>query len=119
MKVFNVGLSELVLVALLALIVLGPDRIVQSARTLGIWLRKLTKSPLWNDVVATSNEIRDFPRKVMEETGLDESLSEINESTRTIGQQKFESKSQLDPDIQNHEDTNENKISPHDHFDKA
>lgn len=79
MKVFNIGAPELIFLGLLALIVLGPERIVKSARSLGVWVRKLSKSPLYQDVVTTSQEIRDLPRKIMQESGLQEPIKEINQ----------------------------------------
>ncbi len=38
---FDVGFSELVLIALLALVVLGPKRLPEVARTAGRWMAKL------------------------------------------------------------------------------
>ncbi len=38
---FDIGFSELVLIALLALIVLGPKRLPEAARTAGRWMAKL------------------------------------------------------------------------------
>jgi sec-independent protein translocase protein TatB len=38
---FDIGFSELVLVALLALVVLGPKRLPEAARTAGKWMAKL------------------------------------------------------------------------------
>lgn len=38
---FDIGFSELILIALLALIILGPERLPEVARTAGRWLAKL------------------------------------------------------------------------------
>ena len=45
---FDVGFSELLLAALVALLVLGPERLPAAARTAGRMLRKLRNS--WNNV---------------------------------------------------------------------
>lgn len=45
---FDIGFSELVLIALLALIVLGPKRLPEVARTAGHWLGRLRR--FMNDV---------------------------------------------------------------------
>lgn len=41
---FDVGLSELALIAVVALIVLGPERLPRAARTVGAMLRRLQSS---------------------------------------------------------------------------
>lgn len=41
---FDVGISELALIAVVALIVLGPERLPRAARTVGAMLRRLRSS---------------------------------------------------------------------------
>lgn len=41
---FDVGFSELALIALVALVVLGPERLPRAARTVGAMLRRLRSS---------------------------------------------------------------------------
>lgn len=41
---FDVGFSELLLVALVALLVLGPERLPGAARTAGLWIGRLKRS---------------------------------------------------------------------------
>lgn len=41
---FDVGFSELLLVALVALVVLGPERLPGAARTAGLWIGRLKRS---------------------------------------------------------------------------
>jgi len=38
---FDIGFSELVLIAIVALLVIGPDRLPQVARTAGMWVGKM------------------------------------------------------------------------------
>ncbi len=40
---FDVGFSELVLTALVALIVFGPERLPQAARTAGLWIGRFRR----------------------------------------------------------------------------
>lgn len=84
MKIFNVGSLEVILILILALIVLGPSRAVKTANDIGQWVRKLIKSPIWRDIVSTSNEIREFPKKIIKEAGLEESIAELNISTENF-----------------------------------
>ena len=41
--VFDIGVSELLLVAMLTLVVAGPQRLPTIARTIGIWRRRLSE----------------------------------------------------------------------------
>lgn len=54
----------------IALVALGPDRIVKVGHTLGSWLRKLSKNVLFREVVQTTDEIRNYPRKILDEAHL-------------------------------------------------
>ena len=56
---------------------MGPARIVDSARSFGVWLRRITKTKQWNDLVSTANEVREFPRKIIQEAGLEESIKDL------------------------------------------
>jgi sec-independent protein translocase protein TatB len=42
--VFDIGFSELLLVGLVALIVFGPERLPDAARTAGLWIGRLKRS---------------------------------------------------------------------------
>lgn len=71
MEFFNLGASEILLILLVAFVILGPGKISQTARDLGAWLRKLNKSETFRDVMNTTDQIRNFPRKIMDEAKLD------------------------------------------------
>ena len=47
---FDVGFSELLLVALVALLVLGPERLPRAARFVGLWVRRARAQ--WHSVKA-------------------------------------------------------------------
>jgi len=99
MKIFNVGSLELILIFTLALIVLGPKRAVKTANDIGQWVRKTVKSQIWRDIVSTSNEIREFPKKVIKEAGLEESIAELNISTKNINKDMQEIQAGLKGEI--------------------
>lgn len=82
MQLFGIGPLEFLLILVIAVIVLGPKGIVSAARESGKFIRKIIRSPLWREVVDTSNEIRDLPRKIVHEAGIEDDLRELNESTR-------------------------------------
>ncbi len=86
MKILNVGPLELVFIFILALIVLGPNDLAKYGRQLGTMIRKFVKSPLWRDIINTTREIQDLPKKMMRETKLDQTLTEVESSLRKTEQ---------------------------------
>jgi sec-independent protein translocase protein TatB len=77
MEFLGVGPLEFLLIVVIAVIVLGPQGIVNGAREAGKFVRKITRSPIWKDVMDTSREIRDIPQKIIREAGIEEDLQEI------------------------------------------
>lgn len=71
MEFLNLGWSEILLILLLAFIILGPGQIKKFGGELGAFLRKLGKDGVFREVVQTTDEIRNFPRKIMNEAMLD------------------------------------------------
>lgn len=84
MKVLNVGALEFAFILLLALIVLGPKKAVKAAGDVGVWIRKLFSSQLWQDLLTASREIKDLPQKMMDEAEIQKTLAEIDRSTQGI-----------------------------------
>jgi sec-independent protein translocase protein TatB len=57
---FEIGFTELLLVAIVALLVLGPERLPHALRTLGLWIGRMRR---------TFNAVRD---EIEREIGMDE-----------------------------------------------
>ena len=72
MDFLNLGWSEILLILTLAFIVLGPERIKKFGGEFGGFLRKLSKDGLFREVVQTTDEIRNYPRKILNEAMLDQ-----------------------------------------------
>lgn len=72
MEFFNLGWSEILMILTLAFIVLGPDRIKKFGGELGAFLRKFSKDGLFREVVQTTDELRNYPRKILNEAMLDQ-----------------------------------------------
>ncbi len=77
MKIFNFGIPEFLVLLVLMIVVLGPERMIDGARSLGRSIYKLTHSEVWSSIWQTSREIRNMPKAIVEETGLEESLADI------------------------------------------
>jgi sec-independent protein translocase protein TatB len=82
MEFLGIGPLEFLLIVVIAVIVLGPQGIVKGAREAGKFVRKITRSPMWRDVLDTSREIRDIPQKIIREAGIEEDLQEIKRTAR-------------------------------------
>ena len=84
MKFFNLGLAEIIFIVILAFIILGPRNIVKTARDLGNLLRRVTRSPYWQEVWATRRELNELPKILAREAQIDETLKDLDLQTRGI-----------------------------------
>lgn len=84
MQIFNIGPLELILILLLALIIMGPERMISSARKVGKLVSQLVRSPIWSSIMDTTREIRELPRKFVSDTGFEDDWKEIQQSTNQI-----------------------------------
>jgi len=84
MKIFNFGIGEILFILLLVVIIFGPKSLVKTAREAGTFLRKMTKSPYWQEVWATRRELEEIPKMIAKEARLDETLSEMKRETQNM-----------------------------------
>jgi Sec-independent protein translocase protein TatA len=71
MEIFGIGILEVILIVLIALIFLGPQDTIKAGRSLGRAVRRFFSSEEWRTLLQASKEIRTIPEKLLEETGLD------------------------------------------------
>ncbi|KPL79021.1 hypothetical protein ADN00_03780 [Ornatilinea apprima] len=77
MQLFNIGFLEIIFILLLAVVVLGPKDLAKTGRELGKFIRRVTRSDLWNSLQDTYYEVENLPRKLAEEAGADEMRREV------------------------------------------
>lgn len=106
MKFLNVGALELLFILLLAFIVLGPEKAIKTAGDVARWIRDLTRSEFWQDLVETSKEIQNLPKALMEDDELQSTFDDINRSTGEIRANFTETKGIIGDEI----DLDEDKI---------
>lgn len=82
MKIFNLGISEIILIVLVALIVMGPGNMVKTAREIGAFIRKVTKSPYWQEIWATKRELTEIPKILAKEADLDATIKDLEKETK-------------------------------------
>lgn len=121
MQVFNVGVLELLFILIIAFIVLGPKRTITTARDAGRWIRNLARSPIWREIVSTSSEIRDLPRKMMDDAELQKLVNELDLSAQEVKEILVQTQVETDAELAklekeiNHELQSEpNQIDPPD-----
>ena len=82
MEILNIGPLELIIILIIMFILLGPKDMILTAQRIGRWVRNLVRSPMWREIMGYSQEIRDLPQKIMDETGLQETLTEVKQTTQ-------------------------------------
>ena len=82
---FDVGFSELLLVALVALVVLGPERLPRAARFVGLWVRRARAQ--WHSVKAELE--RDLAAEELQRSLRDgrDALRDARDELRDVGGQ--------------------------------
>ena len=71
MELFGIGIAEVFLIMLIAMIFLGPQDTIKAGRNLGRAVRRFFRSEEWRTLLEASREIRTIPEKLLEDTGLD------------------------------------------------
>src|SRR5512146_1088302 len=82
--IFSIGIPEILIVIVLALIIMGPQDMVKTARKLGAWVYRVYHSPTWRMIMSTSQEIRELPTKFVREAGLEETVKDIRHTTDDV-----------------------------------
>ena len=85
--IFGIGIPEILIVVVLALIILGPQDMVKTARKLGRWVYRVYHSPTWRMIMSTSQELREVPTKFVREAGLEDTVEEIKQTTANVKSQ--------------------------------
>jgi Sec-independent protein translocase protein TatA len=81
MNFLGVGPLELLFLAVIALLVLGPKGMADLGRKTGRLIRKVTRSPIWQDIMNTSRDLNDLPGKIMREADLENEFKEIRKAS--------------------------------------
>jgi sec-independent protein translocase protein TatB len=93
---FDIGFSELLVIAVVALLVLGPERLPKAARFAGLWVRRARSQ--WNSVKS------EFERELADED-LKRSLRDTQEALRQAHASLRDAGSHLERDLHEARDT--------------
>lgn len=80
MELFGIGLPEVILILLLALVIMGPRDMTNSARKLARWIYRLFRSPQWREFIGAAKEAREMPRQLIREAGLEEEINMLKQA---------------------------------------
>ena len=102
---FDVGFSEVVIIAIIALVILGPERLPKVARTIGFWVGKARRMvadvksdidremreseladlrKLGNEISDVKNEVQSAAGEVADDTGVESVVESIKKSADDI-----------------------------------
>lgn len=84
MDIFGIGPTELVFIILIALILLGPKDMEKTGRTIGRFLRDMTKSESWRAFRDTSRELRNLPNRLMREANIEDLEKDVGKIGKEI-----------------------------------
>jgi sec-independent protein translocase protein TatB len=102
---FEVGFSELLMVGLVALLVIGPERLPKAARIAGYWLGRARTT-----VATVKAEIKqelhaEEMRQLLQQQALSEDLHKILDETQAVAQDINQTLNNLDPATRNDDRT--------------
>ena len=100
MEIFGVGPLEFILVLVLALIILGPEDMVGTARKIGQWVYRVVRSPTWRAIMSTSQDLRDLPNKIVREAGLEDTMNEIKQTADEVKTDLKETTREINTEMQ-------------------
>ncbi|NMA13179.1 MAG: hypothetical protein GX933_08395 [Chloroflexi bacterium] len=87
MNFLNIGVPEILLLLVLALLVLGPEKLKQTLTELARKLNRLVRSDQWRTVSGVYRDIRQYPAKILKETQLEEVQKQLDELNRKTEQE--------------------------------
>jgi len=100
MEIFGVGPLEFILVLVLALVILGPEDMVGTARKIGQWVYRVVRSPTWRSIMETSQDLRALPQKIVREAGLEDTLKDIKKTADEVKNDISQTTRQINTEMQ-------------------
>lgn len=83
MRVFNVGIREVLLLLVILLILFGPNQLQENARRLARGIRRFVRSDTWRTFLGIYDEVNTIKDEVIRESG----IREVQDSLRGVNRQ--------------------------------
>jgi len=87
MDILGIGPLELVFILIIMLVVMGPERMVTTARAVGRWWRKLFQSAVFQALQRAKTDLTEMSRDLMNETGMPEASIGLGEDIKKASMQ--------------------------------
>lgn len=84
MEFLGIGPTELILIIILALVLVGPRDLAKFGRDAGLFLNKLYRSQTWRTMNQASREIRNLPTRLAREAELDTVKRDLEQAGKSL-----------------------------------
>ena len=84
MDILGIGLPELILIATILLIVLGPDEMQSAGRKIGKLLNKIVNSEQWGKAREVNRQVRNLPNQLAREANIADLEKDIKKAVESI-----------------------------------
>lgn len=91
MRIFNVGIREVLLLLLILLILFGPRQLQENARKLARGIQRFVRSDAWRSFLGIYDDVNSIKDQVIRESG----IREVQDSLRGVNRQLQEMDSEL------------------------
>lgn len=118
---FDIGFSELIVVFIVGLLILGPERLPQTAKTVGLWVRKIRRSlnaiqreiNMQLDQEELQRKLNDGNQKIMKETqAIQNTITPLPEPDLSEPKELLEPKEVPSKSSEEPSSSNETKATP-------
>ena len=83
MRIFNVGIREVMVLLVIMLILFGPTQLQENARKLALAIRRFVRSDAWKSFLGIYDDVNNIKEEVIRESG----IREVQDSLRGINRQ--------------------------------
>ena len=83
MRIFNVGIREVILLLVILLILFGPRQLQENARKTAQAIRRFVRSDTWRSFLGIYDDVNNIKEEVIRESG----IREVQDSLRGINRQ--------------------------------
>lgn len=112
MEILGIGPTELLLIIILALVIVGPRDLAKLGRDAGRALNRLYRSPMWRTMNEASREIRNLPTRLAREAELDSVQRDLQQAGRDLRDSARSASRSIEQDIRSAAQAAERPLEP-------